>query len=475
MAKSGFGFRVSGLGYWLWQKGLRLVRVGTCTLKRFTRHPTPDTRHPIPAFLATAVLLLMAGCGGGGGVATGQFKPINESAAVFWDRQTTETAELLRTIADEFNAKRPGALPVKVEHTGGYKEIFQKVTASVQAGALPSMAVAYQSMTAEYIQARAVVALEPLINDPVIGLTSADLDDFFPVVLDTNKYPDSGNKMYSFPFCKSTLMLYFNKKVLADAGFDGPPKTWGEFLEQCRQVKAKTGKAAYPVSVDCSTIAAMIFSMGGEVASGRQTLFDQPAAIKTFELLETLAKEQLAYQIPPGTYDDEMALSQGSAAFTMRSSSGRTSIALLMKDAQDDWGMTAIPQDDPAHPSTVLFGPNVCIFNTTPEQQHAAWEFIKFFTSPEMSVRWALGTGYLPIRKSAANNPDIKKFWGEWPYNRAAFDCLPFAKSEPNLAGWQEVRTLVETAETEVLTGVKTARDAAAALKQKADAVLARQ
>jgi hypothetical protein len=37
------------------------------------------------------------------------------------------------------------------------------------------------------------------------------------------------------------------------------------------------------------------------------------------------------------------------------------------------------------------------------------------------------------------------------------------------------VRTLVETAETEVLTGVKTARDAAVALKQKADAVLARQ
>jgi ABC-type glycerol-3-phosphate transport system substrate-binding protein len=425
--------------------------------------------------LVFTVSLLSAGCGGGNGVVTGQFKPINATAAVFWDRQTTETAELLRTIADEFNAKRPAALPIKVEHTGGYKEIFQKVTASIQAGALPSMAVAYQSMTAEYIQAGAVVPFDPFISDPVAGLSPADLEDFFPVVLETNKYPDAGNKMYSFPFCKSTLMLYFNRKVLADAGFDGPPKTWTEFLEQCRQVKAKTGKAAYPVSVDCSAIAGMIFSMGGEVMSGRQTLFDGPAAIKTFEILETLAKEKLAYQIPPGTYDDEMALSQGSAAFTMRSSSGRTSIALLMKDAQDDWGMTAIPQDDPAHPSTVLFGHNVCIFNTTPEQQRVAWEFIKFFTSPETSVRWALGTGYLPIRRSSAHNPGIKKFWAEWPYNRAAFDCLPFAKSEPNLAGWQEVRTLVETAETEVLTGVKSAKDAATALKQKADAVLARQ
>ncbi len=427
------------------------------------------------------VLLVSAGCGrgggggGGGGAAARQFKPIDASAAVFWDRQTTETAELLRALTGEFNAKRAGALPIKVEHTGGYPQIFQKVTASIQAGSLPGMAVAYQSMTAEYIQAGAVVALESFISDPAIGMTPADLDDFFPVVLDTNRYPDAGNKMYSFPFCKSTLMLYFNKRVLAQAGFDGPPKTWTEFIEQCRQVKAKTGKFAYAVSVDCSTIAGMIFSMGGEIASGRQTLFDGPASIKAFEIIETLAKEKLAYQIPPGTYDDEMAIAQDNVAFTFRSSSGRTSIKLLMAGEQDKWGMAMIPQEDPANPSTVLFGPNVCIFNTTPEQQQATWEFVKFFTSPAISVRWALGTGYLPFRKSAANDPEMKKFWDEWQYNRAAFDCLPFAKSEPNLAGWQEVRNLVETAETEVLTGVKSARDAVAALKQKADAALARQ
>jgi ABC-type glycerol-3-phosphate transport system substrate-binding protein len=424
---------------------------------------------------AGVVWALMAvwGCGGGGGMP--QFKPVNASAAVFWDRQTTETAELLRTLADEFNAGRSGALPIKVEHIGGYKEIFQKVSASIQAGALPSMAVAYQSMTAEYVQAGAVVDLEPFIQDPQTGLSKEDLDDFFPVVMETNRYPDLGGKMYSFPFCKSVLMLYFNSRVLAQAGFTLPPKTWAEFLEQCRQVKAKTGKAAYAASVDCSTVAGMIFSMGGEVVSGKQTLFDAPASIRTFELLETLAKEDLTYQIAPGTYDDEMALAQDNVAFIIRSSSGRTSIKLLTQNEQDKWGMAMIPQDNPQEPYTVLFGPSVCIFHTTSEQQEAAWAFAKFFTSPEVSVRWALGTGYLPIRKSSAQDPAMQRFWGEWPYNRAAFDCLPHAKSEPNLSGWQEIRSLVEKAETQVLTGVKAAREAALELQEKADAVLAKQ
>lgn len=431
----------------------------------------------IRATRLTALLCLFAAaisCSGGGGQPGGAFKPIDPSAAVFWDRQATETGELIRKLTDDFNRDRQG-LRVKLEHAGGYSDIFRKVTASIRAGSLPSMAVAYQSMTAEYAQAGAVVALEGFVNDPEVGLSKEDLDDFFPVAIETNKYPAFGGKMYSFPFCKSVLMLYFNKRVLGEAGFENPPKTWDEFLEQCRGVKAKTGKFGYAVSVDCSTIAGMIFSMGGEIVSGNETLFDSPQAMRAFGLIETLAKETLAYQVAPRSYDDEIALAGDEVAFVIRSSSGRTAVTAIMQGDLEKWGMTRIPQDDPDNPSTVLFGPNICIFNTTPEQQRAAWDFVKYFTSPETSVRWALGTGYLPIRKSVADNPKMKAFWDAWEYNRAGYDCLPFARSEPNLTGWQEVRGLVEGAETAVLTGMKSARKAAIELKQKADAVLARQ
>jgi len=439
-------------------------------------------RRTTTSLWAICLAVAVAGCGGGGeppdsgptSAAAPRFRPIDTAAAVFWVRQATEVGELLRKLADEYNQDRPaGALPIKVEHVGGYPDIFRKVSASIQARTLPSMSVGYQSMMTEYIQSTAVVALDDFVHDPEMGLSQEELDDFWPVVMETDVYPEYGGKMYSFPFCKSILMLYFNKHVLAEAGLSGPPDTWDEFLDQCRQIKAKTGKYAYAVHVDCSTVDGWIFSMGEEVLVGRKTRYDSPKAVRVFELFETLVQEGLAYQIPPGTYDDEMAFAQDEVAFVFRPSSGRTNVALLMEDP-DKWGMARIPQADPETPRTVLYGPSICIFNTTPEQQQAAWRFVKFFTSSEAPVKWALGTGYLPIRKSAADNPAMQQFWAEWEYNRAAFDCLAFATSEPTVAGWQEVRALVESAQTEVLTGLKPARQAALDLKQKADAVLAR-
>ena len=422
-------------------------------------------------------ILLLTGCNPASMQTPGEastartFKPINTEAATFWDRQTTESAELLREIASDFNAGHPD-LPIKVEHIGGYSDIYRKVTASIQARTLPALAVAYESMTAEYVRGGAVLPLDDLIADPEHGIAPGDMEDFFPGVIETNTFAEFGGKMYSFPFCKSVLMMYFNKRVLAEAGIEAPPKTWREFLAQCRQVKAKTGKYAHAVSVDCSTVDGMIFSRGGDVYADGATLFDSAESLEVFRLYETLVKEDLAFQIPPGSYDDEVALAQDRIAFAFRSSSGRTSVGLLMEGDQEKWGMARIPQANENDPHTVLFGPNVCIFNTTPEQERCAWEFVKYFTSLEMVVRWALGTGYLPIRKSAADHPKMAAFWTEWEYNRAAFDCLPYARPEPNIAGWQEVRGIVEDALTAVLTGIKNADKAAHDLKSTADTAL---
>jgi ABC-type glycerol-3-phosphate transport system substrate-binding protein len=400
------------------------------------------------------------------------FEPIEANKAVVWDRQTTETAAFLRDIVGEFNKGRTG-VPLDAQYIGGYSEIFRKVTASIEAGKLPAMAASYESMTSEYIKAGAVAELDPFVKDPKLGYTDADLQDFFPVVMEINRYPQFDNRMYSFPYTKSVLMLYFNETVLKSAGLDGtPPRTWGDFLAQCRAVTQKTGKPAYALNVDASTVDGMIYSMGGDLLNGNTTLFDQPPAIKTFELLETLAKEKLCYQITPQTFDDEAAFSQNQVAFYIRTSSGRTSVLRLMQGKTEGWGIAMLPQADPNNPHTVLFGANVCIFNVPKEQQTAAWEFVKFFTSPDVNVRWALATGYVPIRKSAANDPRMQAFWNEWKYNRAAYDCLPFARPEPKLAGWQKVRTQIEKAETAVLTGLQPARDAATHLKKEADQAL---
>ncbi|HNY85561.1 MAG TPA: hypothetical protein PKN23_03615, partial [Candidatus Hydrogenedentes bacterium] len=109
-----------------------------------------------------AACAVLCACSPGGGGAGGGFRPVDAGRAVLWDRQINESAALLRDLAGEFNAGRAG-LPVEVQHAGSYADIFRKVSASIQAGVLPAMAVSYESMTTEYAAAGAAVALDPLL------------------------------------------------------------------------------------------------------------------------------------------------------------------------------------------------------------------------------------------------------------------------------------------------------------------------
>jgi multiple sugar transport system substrate-binding protein len=91
-----------------------------------------------------------------------------------------------------------------------------------------------------------------------------------------------------------------------------------------------------------------------------------------------------------------------------------------------------------------------------------------------VTALWATETGYLPVRKSALNEEPYKTFAHAHPRNRAAFDVISIARPEPNLAGWQEIRKHLDRAETSVVTGLKTAAEAAAELTEKSNKVLAR-
>jgi len=417
--------------------------------------------------------IIATGCGGPSADDAPRFKPIDPEVAGFWDRQTTENAALLKAIADEFNANNDGP-PIKVIQSGNYADIYTKTIAAIKAKTLPAMAVAYGNMTVEYAKLNAVVDLGELMNDPEVGFTQEELDDFYPAVLEQNRYPDLDNRVFSFPYTKAVLVMYCNTDVTSAAGLERPPETWDDFLKQCRVIKQHTGKAAFSFDVDASTINGMIFSRGGDILKDGNIRYDTPEALATLEFLGKLFEEKLAYQNPPRTFSDQTAFGNDDIAFSIRPSSSRPYYELV-KEGLDGWLISPIPQSDPANPSTVLYGANISIFNTNPEQIQSAWAFTKFFTSVEMNVRWALHTGYLPYRKSAVDHPELQAYWAKWPYNRTAFDCLPSARSEPNIQGWQEVRRYIENAATAVITGLKTPDEAVANLQREIEVLQARQ
>jgi multiple sugar transport system substrate-binding protein len=418
---------------------------------------------------------VVAGCGGERGGKADAGKIVLQ----MWHSQQKQNADALEGIVARFNEASP-QYKVVLQNLGSYPALYQKACNSIRAKQLPDLCIAYESMVTEFMEADVVAPLDEYFESPECGFSREEQADFFPTFISSNRYPEFGNRLFSFPFHKSLLMLYYNCDLLRAAGHEKPPATWAEFIAQCRDVTAKSGHPAYAYVRDASSFDGMVFSLGGKLVSadGTKSLLDSPEVIRVFEMLRTLMRDGLAELAPIRTEHDRVRFATGRAAFILRSSTSRSYMREDIVDEQGrdrfEWSLACPPVGEGRPKLTVLYGGNICIFKTTPERQRGAWEFIKFFVSPEVTAEWSVKTGYLPVRRSAEKTKVLQDFFGEHPRNRITFDTIPYGVPEPNVAGWQNIRELIGQALTRVCKSDKTPAEAAAELAREADKELAR-
>ena len=92
------------------------------------------------------------------------------------------------------------------------------------------------------------------------------------------------------------------------------------------------------------------------------------------------------------------------------------------------------------------------LFATTdvsPEEQYAAYEFMKFATNTENTAKFATATGYLPVRKSAEDSTlvqelvaDSNSLYGK--IYEVAKDSLQYAYFSPAINNAQSARTVAD-------------------------------
>jgi basic membrane protein A len=390
----------------------------------------------------------------------------------FWHVQAPDDfrGKLLNEIIQDFMKKYP-EITVEATYQGSYTDLYKKLSAAIAAGTPPDCAASYPSMIADYLKANAVIELDPLINDPKIGLTKEDLADIFPGYLAECRFPQYGNKYYAFPFTKSAEGMYYNLDLIKAAGFSAPPKTWKEFEEQCMAI-TKMGKKGYAYIENASTFDSWLYSRSVRQLSDDQTkaVFNGPEAVEALAMMKRLIDAGAAWK-PEGTFADQAEFGKGNVAFTMGSTSGTFYYTTAVKDGGGnvkEWGQTNMPQSDPSKPATVLYGGSFCIFKTTDVKQKAAWLFLKFFTSTEQTAKWGSQSGYMPVRASAAAL--LKDYFAQNPLPKEQFESIvPYGLPEPSVRGEQAIRTLIEQAMTAAFEGVKTPQEALNEAVQKAN------
>ncbi len=381
---------------------------------------------------------------------------------VWWHQHTGVREELLNEIIARFNEENEYGITLEGQSQGGYDEIRDLMNASIAAGEQPAaLIVGYQNDQAFYQLNDALVDLDPFINDPTYGLSQEELDDFYPAFLQQGVHPEFDNQRLGFPPNRSMEVLYYNQTWLEELGFAGPPTTPDEFRDQaCAAAEANgDGTGGYILRDDASAVASWTYAFGGNVLTddGQTYQFDNPATVEAMTFLKELLDAGCAFFFTEGFPNPEFAARR--ALFAQGSSSGLPFYAGDMATAAeeagrdvDEWGVTAIPHttDDPVQN---VYGADVMIPVTTPEQELAAWLFVKWFTEPENQADWVRASNYFPTRQGT--DEFLSDYEAENPQWAEAADLLPFSTYEPQLISYQAVRDSVSQAFNEIMQGAE--------------------
>ncbi|MCB0041362.1 MAG: extracellular solute-binding protein [Caldilinea sp.] len=381
-------------------------------------------------------------------------------AVVWWHNHSGSREEKLLPLIAQFNESNECGITVEAQNQGSYDDIRDKVNASAAAGEQPAaLLVGYQNDQSFYQLNDVLVDLNNLMNDATWGLSADEVADFYPAFLEQSVNPLFDNQRLGFPPNRSMEVLYYNQTWLEELGFAGPPATPEEFKTMaCAAAEATgDGTGGYILRDDASALAAWTFAFGGNILTedGTAYVYNSPATIEAMTFLKDLYDSGCAYFFTEGFPNPELANRR--ALFAQGSSSG---IPFYLADLEtaatensreaDELGVIAIPHTT-ADPVQNIYGADVMITRTTPEQELAAWIFIKWFTTPEVQAQWVEASNYFPTR--AGTDEFLGDYVSQNPQWGAAAALLPFSAYEPQLISYQAVRDAASQAFNEIMQG----------------------
>ncbi|MEV7523162.1 extracellular solute-binding protein [Streptomyces sp. NPDC091371] len=301
------------------------------------------------ALCLTAVTL--TGCGAVGGLTGDNEVTLRVVAADYGDNPQNSSAAYWKNLADGFEKANPG---VHVEvSVYSWSEVDAKVAAMVKAGKAPD--IAQIGAYADYAAAGKLYTADELLSIR----TEAD---FLAPLADAGKVK---RVQYGLPFVSSTRLLFYNEKLLTDAGVLGKdakagwqPKNWADLEAAAKKLKAAgvPTPLAVPLGREEAQAETMMWTLaggGGYTDDEEGYSIDSADNVKTLEFLrDKMVGQGLTGSVEPGKLDRQAAFD----AFTRGEVGMLNGHPTLLKQAAAKgvkFGMVALPTADGSAPSAM--------------------------------------------------------------------------------------------------------------------------
>lgn len=390
---------------------------------------TFSRRTLLKGMTASVGVLALAGCATpvapGAAPQGGAAAPAQEALTlVLWSSFTGKNGEAETEVVRRFNESQSDII-IDYQFQGSYEETAQKVTAALQAGTAPDISLLSDVWWFKFYLNRALAPLDDLLTAEQV-----DLDDYQDSLI--NEGVRQGVH-YWIPFARSTPLFYYNKEKWAAAGLpDRGPKTWDEFMEwapallEMEGSETKTAAFSHP---DGASYIAWLFQpvtwqWGGKYSDPDFTMHMTDE--NTVAACQFYKDTVHTYKWARPSKDIGADFIGGLTAAAMMSTG---SMGGIRANAQFEFGTAFLPEKD--NFGCCTGGAGLAILARTPaEKQPAAMKYIAFASNPEIQAFWAQNTGYMPVRKSVLDLPEMQAYFEEFPQFKTAVEQLPLTQPQ---------------------------------------------
>lgn len=462
--------------------------------------------------LLAALALVAAACGGddggggggGGGSAEGaqgreatvdpDLCPVDalESAdgpveIEFWHAMTASNEETLTEMVQDYNASQD-AVQVNLVFTGSYDETLDRYLTGLRNDQLPQLVQLEETTLQTMIDSGSTVPAASCVE-----ASGFDTSDLLPAVL--GEFEVEGT-LWPMPFNVSNPVFYYDRNDFEAAGLDPeqPPATLAEMQEMGQAIvdagAAETAMSLevqpwYPEQWSSMADQELVDNTNGRDVRAETATLDNDTMLEIFTWVREMVDAGLIFNVGrnPSGADHFFALANGDAAFTIGTSGALGSVydALDSGSVQTDVsiGVGPLPGPVAGGPTSAGGAALWTVANgSTPEEIAASWDFEQWLVAPEQQARWHVNTGYIPISRSSADDPEVQALWAERPGYQVAFDQLaddnlPPGGGGPVIGGYVEFRNALEDAIEALVLNDADPADVVAQVQAEADEAIA--
>ncbi len=390
----------------------------------------------------------------------------------WWHAMGGNLGETVNALAEGFNKSQTDYKVVPV-YKGSYTETLTAAIAAFRAKQAPHIVQVFEVGTANMMAAKGAIY-------PVYQLMADAKEPFDPKAFIApvyGYYSTTDGKLLSMPFNSSTPVLYWNKELLAKAGYDPnkPPATWPELGEMAKKAVAAGAKCGFTPQWQTWTLienygawhdlpyATKANGFGG---TDIELKFNDAPRVKLIQMLADWGKDKTF--VYGGREGKSTALfTAGDCVFHIASSATASAIDKAL--GTEKFGIAMMPYSPDVRPkpqNSIIGGATLWVLQGRPKEEYkGVAKFLTYLSSAPVQAKWHQETGYVPITLAATDITEKAGFYKKFPGRDVAVQELTLNPPTENSKGLRignfvQIRDVVDEELEAVWSGKKTAKAA---------------